>query len=193
MIKKYIHYLLLIVLIFIVLTPTVLASGSDDNHWICPDGYTLKDSDETCIKENEPSLIYGSLQCNDSKQTLKDGKCLSIIPAYYYENLCSTNEGVQNAVRIIGYVVAIIKWVAPLMIIVFGILDFSKAVVSSDENALNKATKSLARRLISGVIIFFIPTIITAILNVLEYANIIHDSAFESCTKCILKVSDCDK
>ena len=109
-----------------------------------------------------------------------------------YENLCSTNDGVQNAVRIIGYVVAIIRWVAPLIIIVLGMVDFGKAVISDDEKSLSKATAALIRRIIAGVAIFFIPTLIQALLNFIEVTGGLEKSdTFNACTECVLNVSKC--
>ena len=114
------------------------------------------------------------------------------VNALDYENLCSTNDGIQNAVRIIGYVVAIIKWVAPLIIIVLGMVDFGKAAISDDEKALSKATGALLRRIIAGVVIFFIPTLIIAVLNFVEITGGLENSNnFKACTECVLDVSKC--
>lgn len=121
---------------------------------------------------------------------------LILMPKVYaldYENLCSTNDGIQNAVRIIGYVVAIIKWVAPLIIIVLGMVDFGKAAISSDEKAISKAAAALLRRVIAGIVIFFIPTLILALLNVIEVTGGLENSNnFKVCTECILNVSKCE-
>ena len=68
-------------------------------------------------------------------------------------------------------------------------IDFFKAVTSDDEKAISKATQSLVRRLISGVIIFFIPSLLWALLNVIDITDGIHDlnnTEFGICTKCIL-------
>ncbi len=69
-------------------------------------------------------------------------------------------------------------------------IDYFKAVTSSDEEALGKATESLIRRIISGVIVFLLPTIIWSILNLLDLTDGIHDlddSSFGVCTRCLLK------
>ena len=110
-----------------------------------------------------------------------------------YDNPCK-NKGVRNAMRIIGYVIFVVKILAPLMIIIFGMIDFGKAVTSNDEAALSKATAGLIRRIIAGVAIFFIPTLLLALLNILgEGEDSIENtqSTFKSCTKCVLDVSQC--
>ena len=78
----------------------------------------------------------------------------------------------------------------PLLIIVFGMIDYFNAVTSSDENALSKATESLIKRLVSGIVIFFIPTLLWGILNLLDITDGIHDldnTEFGACTRCLLK------
>ena len=70
--------------------------------------------------------------------------------------------------QFIGYALYAVKIIIPLIIIVFGIIDFIKAVMSSDDNAIKKAATSLLKRAIAGVIIFFVPTIVTVVFNLIE-------------------------
>ncbi len=118
-----------------------------------------------------------------------------------YNNLCS-DEGVRSTMRILGYVVMIIRWIAPLIIIIMGMIDFGKAVISSDDNAINKASKTLIRRIVAGIAIFFIPTIVLTILNITvsgvdietgaTYKTTIGESTeFGACTKCLFDVDSC--
>lgn len=104
-----------------------------------------------------------------------------------YSSLCS-NEGFKQAAKIIGYVIMIVKWIVPLLIMVLGMIDFGKAVVSNDEKAVNKATSSLIRRIVAGLVIFFIPTIVMAALNLVKVSKGIEkntDTNFGACTKCL--------
>ena len=106
-----------------------------------------------------------------------------------YSNFCG-NPGVTKVMKILGSVVYILKFIGPLLIIVFGVIDYAKAVVSSDENALNKATESLIRRIISGVVVFLIPSILWGLLNVIDITDGMHDlnnTEFGTCTKCLLR------
>lgn len=104
-----------------------------------------------------------------------------------YNSICS-DKNIKKGVRIIGIVLYIIKILVPLIIIVLGMIDFAKAVISSDDNALKKSTSSLIKRCIAGVIVFFIPSIIMAALGLLEITNGIEDDTntqFGMCTKCL--------
>lgn len=110
-----------------------------------------------------------------------------------YKNLCS-DTNVLSAFQIIGWIIFVMKILVPLVLIVLGMVDFGKAVVSSDEKAISKATSSLVRRFIAGVTIFFIPTIVFTLLNITEVSNENNTSGdFVDCTKCMLKPnSECD-
>lgn len=59
-----------------------------------------------------------------------------------------------------------IKIAVPIILIVMGSLDFGKAFISSDEDAMKKAQKKFIMRLIIAIVIFFIPAIVNALLNI---------------------------
>ena len=117
----------------------------------------------------------------------------------FYICWCSSgtegNAGIRKAARIIGYVIAIAKWVVPMILIIFGIVDFTKASISSDDKALSKAASSLLKRVVAGLIVIFIPTIAIAILNFIEVSKGITDESnpnFAACTKCIFNPKSCN-
>ena len=169
----------------------------------CPDVYTLFNTREKTVckvYKSHPGggntvKVSGKLyNQNTGTPTNPGNNQTTPSPAEYtekvnYNNLCS-NEGVSDAFRILGMIVYILKIAAPLLIIVTGMIDYFKAVTSSDEEALSKATESLIRRIISGVIVFLLPTIIWSIINLLDITDGIHDlddSSFGVCTRCLLK------
>ena len=112
-----------------------------------------------------------------------------------YSSLCS-NDGFREAAKIVGFVIMIVRWIVPLIIIVLGMVDYGKAAISNDEKALNKATGALIRRFIAGVVIFFIPTIVMTALNVVQVSKGIEkdtDTNFGACTKCLFDpVNSCN-
>lgn len=123
----------------------------------------------------------------------------NLVYATNYDSICY-EPGVMNAMKIIGYVVMVCKWVVPLIIIIFGMMDYTKAVASNDDKALNKATAALIRRIVAGIFVFLIPTIIIAILNITVKTDIdvnnekttIGDTNFGKCTKCIFDPNNCN-
>lgn len=111
----------------------------------------------------------------------------TMVFAVNYNKICNQQE-ILDAMKIVGYVIQVVRWIAPLMLIVFGMIDFGKASIANDEKALGLATSSLIRRFLASIIIFFIPTIILAILEVTDVTGGIEDknnTSFGKCTKCL--------
>lgn len=112
-----------------------------------------------------------------------------------YENVCST-PNVLKAIKIIGNILKYGKWVALMAIIVFGVIDFTRAVTSDDEKALGKAGTALLKRFIAGVLVVLAPTILLAILNVFTSPSGYDDvqkngSDFATCARCLLDTRNC--
>ena len=85
----------------------------------------------------------------------------------------------------IGYFLLIIKIVIPILIVILGVIDIGKAAISNDEKALSKASDALVKRLVMGISIFFIPTIISFIFSLIISAAP-QMEAIKPCEKCLL-------
>ena len=93
--------------------------------------------------------------------------------------------------KLIGRVMLVFKIVIPLLLIIFGMIDLGKAVIASDEKAIKAATNSIIRRLIAAVVIFFIPTIVSAIFGLVDSFSDT-DEGYKICRTCITKPGSCD-
>lgn len=60
----------------------------------------------------------------------------------------------------------IIKIAVPIILITFGIIDFTKAMFSSDEEGMKKSQKTFIKRLAIAVLFFFTPTIVNLLLSI---------------------------
>lgn len=110
---------------------------------------------------------------------------------YIGDNICDNNN-VISALRVAGYLLFVIKLFVPILIIAVGTFDLYKAVTGGSQEAMTKQAKKLGYRVLLGILIFFIPTIVNAILSQLtEYKWISSD--IEKCQKCILTPQKCDK
>ena len=90
-----------------------------------------------------------------------------------------------NIWHLVGLVVYILKIVIPLVLIVLGMVDLGKAVVSSDEKAINKAVGSLIKRFIAAVVVFFIPTIVNAVFGLVGVMSGEEHSDYTTCVSCL--------
>ena len=108
-------------------------------------------------------------------------------------NFC--NGPVQGVFTTIGWVFFILKIVIPIILIVMGSVDLAKAVVASKDDEIKKAVGSLVKRAVLGILIFFIPTILSFVVELIG-GNDIYDEesgTFGRCTYCMLNPSDCRK
>jgi hypothetical protein len=61
------------------------------------------------------------------------------------------------------------KIIVPILVILLGTLDFAKAVISSKEDEMKKAQTTFIKRLLLGIVIFFVPTIIDIIMYLANF------------------------
>ena len=94
----------------------------------------------------------------------------------------------------IGMFMLVFKVVIPVLLIVFGMIDLGKAVISSDDKAVSKAAKTLLNRVIAGVCIFFIPTIVGLVFKMVGAFGEVEDE-YDYCAACVSNPtgSDCSK
>lgn len=95
--------------------------------------------------------------------------------------------------RFAGRIFLVLKILVPALIIILGVMDLAKAVTSNDDKAINKATNSIVKRVIIGMAIFFIPTIISFLFSLIKEAAPFLNSA-EECQVCLLRAnsSECE-
>jgi len=105
-------------------------------------------------------------------------------------DFCSSMSGL---LKIIGIVLWIFKVVIPIIIVIYGMIDLGKAVMASKDDEIKKALKQLMYRLAAGVLIFFIPTFIMFIFELIsDFNNIMTATEFDVCKTCILNPGECD-
>lgn len=94
--------------------------------------------------------------------------------------------------QIVGRLFFILKIIIPLLIIIIGIVDFSKASVSGEDKETHKAVNSLIRRIIIGIIIFFIPTLVKIVFDWVSSFNDTMKNDFKNCVTCVTSPDSCD-
>lgn len=66
---------------------------------------------------------------------------------------------------IIEVIIRIICIIVPVVLVIICSIDFAKAVISQDNDALKKALSLSFKRLLAGVIIFLLPFVISFIMQ----------------------------
>ena len=103
------------------------------------------------------------------------------VNGFYYDpqtfNSCEELLGPTLTAKLQSYL-NIIRILIPIVVIALGMLDFAKAVIASDEDKMKESQKKFIRRLIIAVAIFFVPTLLNVIINIINAAwgNVVSNS-----------------
>ena len=80
-------------------------------------------------------------------------------------------------------IVTIIKIAIPLILVLFGMLDFGKGVIASKEDEIKKGQNNFIKRLMAAAIVFFMVTIIQLVINIVDKDS---DGEFWACANSLL-------
>lgn len=101
------------------------------------------------------------------------------------------DPNILKGIRILGFVITIIKVLVPVLLIVVSIKTMVNAVLEQDDAAIKPAVYMFIKKFIAGAIIFFVPTIVHAIMssaNGYDKTN----TQFTECGKCLTSVKSCN-
>ena len=73
--------------------------------------------------------------------------------------------------HIISYIVTGIKIGVPVLLVIFGMMDLGKAVMSSKEDEIKKAQTTFLKRLMVAAFVFFVITIVQFLVGILDNAG----------------------
>jgi hypothetical protein len=101
--------------------------------------------------------------------------------------------GASPILQFAGWILTVFKWSIPILIIAFGMFDLGKAVVASKDDEIKSASKKLLYRVLAGVCIFFVPTVVLWLFGEINGYNSINPDDFKVCQDCVLYPwsSDC--
>ena len=93
-----------------------------------------------------------------------------------------------NIWQLVGTFLLVFKIVIPIILTILGMFDLGKAVIAQDDKEVSKSAKRFAVRIVSALIIFFIPTIVGYVLSLVNSFNDEDiQSDLSACSKCISK------
>lgn len=109
-----------------------------------------------------------------------------------YFQICNTSKNPQlvASFKLVGIFITIVKIIVPVILIIMGSIDMSKAVVSKDNDAIQKSLIVFLKRSAAGVLVFLAPNIILGIFHLVDGMDNF-DSAYKTCVDCILGSSSC--
>src|SRR5574344_2548571 len=96
----------------------------------------------------------------------------------------SCTEGIAKVLDMFRTVITAIKIGAPIILLVAGMINFTRAIFNPDKFDTSKALETFKRMAIAAVCVFMVPTIINAVLHILGSENI------NTMLNCTLKNTD---
>ena len=81
--------------------------------------------------------------------------------------MCGGIEVPNTIINLVATIIRLIKIVVPILLIIWGMIDFAKSVVSKKEEDIKKYQKLFISRLVSAVLVFLIVIIVQLIVGLL--------------------------
>ena len=85
--------------------------------------------------------------------------------------------------RIVAYLLKIIQWVIPILLIALSTFDFVKSIMASDEKDMAQAKAFFAKRIVYAVIVFLVPLLVELLFELVS--STISGSEYIGATKWI--------
>ncbi len=106
-------------------------------------------------------------------------------------NTLSDNLDIDSKLASTVHIVILLLQIAiPVLLVVFGSIDFVKAVTSQKEDEIKKGQQTFIKRLIAAVIVFFIVAIVKLLIS---FAASDDSATILNCADCFLAGPDSDK
>lgn len=93
------------------------------------------------------------------------------------------NPDILRVIYFFMIIIDIVKIIVPIALIVFGLIDFSKAVVTTDDKVQKKSVTLFIKRILYASLIFIVPWIIEVLMVTL--GNLIGDTQTVNFTDCL--------
>lgn len=104
--------------------------------------------------------------------------------------LCNEPK-VARTLQFLGVILFIVKIFVPFLIIVLGSVDFAKAMIDGKNDEIPKKIPVLIKRVIAGIVVFLIPSIINFLFGVIDtYSETMQQ--YDNCRVCIFEPDNCN-
>jgi len=98
-------------------------------------------------------------------------------------------EATGGLFSLLGIAITAIKVVIPIILIVMGMLDMGKAVTSGKDDEIKKQLMVFLKRAIAAILVFFVPTIVGLIMQMVNDATSEDTCGYETCIESITGVN----
>lgn len=88
--------------------------------------------------------------------------------------------------KLVHLIIVLIQVVVPILLIIWGMIDFAKAVIGGDEDKVKAGQKIFIKRLIAAILVFLVVTIVQLLINAVASIGTDANSAWD-CASQIIK------
>lgn len=81
------------------------------------------------------------------------------------EILAITCDQLAPIMRVLAYLINLVKWAVPIVLIVMIIIDFVQATTANDEKKMKEAQNKVGKRIVYALVIFLVPTIVSLLFK----------------------------
>ena len=100
------------------------------------------------------------------------------------DNVCGAID--NNLAGLIHTAIVVMKFAIPVLLIIFGMLDFAKGVIANKEDEIKAGQHMFIKRLISAVLVFFVVTVVQLLIGLADDKNDTDESDTWKCANMIL-------
>lgn len=114
---------------------------------------------------------------------------LELLKNVSFTSVCGLTSDAVLIANIFHSVIVVIKIFIPIALIVFGMLDLGKAVMSNDEKTMKEAQGKLIKRFIYAVLVFLIVTLVQTVIGFISNSGasgIDDDVNVQACINCFV-------
>lgn len=155
---------------------------------------TEKTTDEQLLKycKENPNDKGCKSFCQNNPQL---AACQKLSFATHTFHFCE-DKGILKTLKIVHYLLVIAKIIVPLLLIVLGSVEFGKASLSGNADDLEKVTQSFITKLVVGLAIFLIPTVVDSLVGLAQSKKDVEDvktGDFSKCAACFTGAKACSQ
>lgn len=91
-----------------------------------------------------------------------------------------------GVLKFLGRILKVVFIAIPIILIIMGSLDFTKAVMAGKDDEIKKSQSMFVKRIIAAVILFLVPFIVGFVMDVLNF------NINNKCVDCVLNPTGCN-
>lgn len=93
---------------------------------------------------------------------------ISFLDGNYCTGMDGLGDGIPGPIGTLVHAgVLVIQIVVPILLIIWGMLDFAKGVMAQEEDKIKAGQKKFIQRLIAAVIVFLIVAVVNFVINLI--------------------------